>query len=73
MTPEERLRRRRCLGLRVGVLFAVLLAVYYHDDLAVVGVISAGGLLALATYWRSCRRSAVKPAQTGTHTGDAQR
>jgi hypothetical protein len=73
MTPEERLRRRRCLGLRVGVLFAVLLAVYYHGDLAVVGVASAGGLLALATYWRNCRRSVANSARTGTHTGDAQR
>jgi hypothetical protein len=70
MTPEERLRRRRCLGLRVGIVFAVVLAAYYHDDLAVVGVVAAGGLLALAAHWRGCRRSATKAAQPDTHARD---
>jgi hypothetical protein len=70
MTPEERLRRRRCLGLRVGIVFAVALAAYYHDDLAVVGVVAAGGLLALAAHWQGCRRSVTNPARSDTHPRD---
>jgi hypothetical protein len=72
MTPEERLRRRRCLGLRVGVLFGIVLAVYYHGDWAVFGVVVACGLLALTAYWRSCRRPGTKPAETGTHPRESQ-
>jgi hypothetical protein len=72
MTPEERLRRRRCLGLRIGVLFAILLAVYSRGDWAVLGVVVACGLLALAAYWRSCRSTGAKPAETGTHPREPQ-
>jgi uncharacterized membrane protein YebE (DUF533 family) len=72
MTSEERLRRRRCLGLRVGVLFAILLGVYSRGDWAVLGVVAAAGLLALSAYWRSCRRTGAKPAETGTHQRESQ-
>jgi O-antigen/teichoic acid export membrane protein len=68
MTSAQRLRRRRCIGLRVGVLFAVLLAAFSGGDWAIVAVAAAGGLLALAAYWRDCRRPAQDSARTDTHT-----
>jgi O-antigen/teichoic acid export membrane protein len=68
MTSAERLRRRRCIGLRVGVLFAVLLAAFSGGDWAIVGVAATGGLLALVAYWRDCRRPAQGSARTDTHT-----
>jgi hypothetical protein len=70
MTPE-RLRRRRCLGLRIAVLFAVILGVYYRGDWAIVGVVAAGALLAIATYWRNCRASGAAPARRDTHPRDS--
>jgi hypothetical protein len=69
MTSPERLRRRRCIGLRVGVLLAVLLAAFSGGDWGIVAVAAAGGLLALGAYWRDCRRPAREPARTDTHTG----
>jgi hypothetical protein len=73
MTSPERLRRRRCLGLRIATFFAVLLAVYYRGDWAIVGVVSAGGLLALGAQWRDCRGSGAKVARSDTHTRDPER
>lgn len=71
MTTPERLRRRRCLGLRVAVFFAVLLAAFNWRVWGIVAVAAAGGLLALGAYWRDCRGSATKPPRTGTHTRDS--
>jgi O-antigen/teichoic acid export membrane protein len=51
----ELLRRRRCLGLRVAIVFGVLLAVWGRDW-AVAGVALAGIALAAVTYWRVCRK-----------------
>jgi O-antigen/teichoic acid export membrane protein len=67
MTTPERLRRRRCIGLRVAVFFAVLLAAYNWRVWAIVGVAVAGALLALGAYWRDCRASATKSARSDTH------
>jgi hypothetical protein len=71
MTDSERLHRRRCIGLRVAVLFAVLLAAVSWGDWAVMGVAAAGGLFALVVFLRDCRAPAQHPPQTGTHTRDS--
>jgi O-antigen/teichoic acid export membrane protein len=73
MTTPERLRRRRCIGLRIAVFFAVLLAAFNWRVWAIVGVAIAGGLLALVVYWRDCRGPAPKPTRTDTHTRDFER
>jgi hypothetical protein len=67
MTSFERLRRRRCIGLRVAVFFAVLLAAYNWHVWSIVGVAAAGGLVALGAYWRDCRGSRSNSARTDTH------
>jgi hypothetical protein len=51
---------RRCLALRVAVLFGILLPILYRDwvtfAVAVVGI-----TLAVVTYWRNCRRTRREP------------
>jgi hypothetical protein len=71
MTTPERLRLRRCLGLRIAVVFAVVLVVYYRGDWAIVGVVATGALVAIVAYWRDCRRTGAKPARTDTHRRDS--
>lgn len=73
MTTPERLRRRRCIGLRVGMLFAVLLAAFNWRIWGIVAVAAAGGLLAFVVYWRDCRGSGPKSARRDTHLGDLER
>jgi hypothetical protein len=68
MTGSERLHRRRCIGLRVAVLFAILLAAVSWSDWAVMGVALAGGLFALVVFLRDCRAPARDSTQTDTHT-----
>jgi hypothetical protein len=68
MNPAERLQRRRCIGLRVAVVFAIFLAVLSRRDWAIVAVAAVGGLIAIVAYWRDCRGSGAKTAQTDTHT-----
>jgi hypothetical protein len=67
MTTPEQLRRRRCLGLRIALLFAVILIVYNRGDWALVGVLAGGALIAIVAYWRDCRASAMNSARTDTH------
>jgi hypothetical protein len=71
MTNSARLHRRRCIGLRVAVLFAILLAAVSWGDWAVMGVAAAGGLFALVVFLRDCRASAGNSTQAGTHTRDS--
>jgi hypothetical protein len=59
----ELLRRRRCLGLRMAIVFGVLLAAWGRDW-AVAGVAFAGIVVAAVTYWRVCRK-ARGPAEPG--------
>jgi O-antigen/teichoic acid export membrane protein len=73
MTTPERLRRRRCIGLRVGMLFAVLLAAFNWRIWGIVAVAVAGGLLAFVVYWRDCRGSGPNSARRETHSGDLER
>jgi len=68
MNTAERLHRRRCIGLRVAVVFAVFLAVLNRDDWAVVAVAAVGGLVAVVAYWRDCRGSRSKTTQSDTHS-----
>jgi len=68
MNTAERLHRRRCIGLRVAVVFAVFLAVLNRDDWAIVAVAAVGGLVAVVAYWRDCRSSRSKTTQSDTHS-----
>ena len=70
MNAPDRLRRRRCIGLRVGVLFAILLIVFDWGAWAPVGVAAAAGLVAAGAYWRDCRSSVTRSARADTHTRD---
>ena len=68
MTTAERLHRRRCIGLRVAVVFAIFLAVLNRDDWAIVAVAAVGGFVAVVAYWRDCRGSRSKTTQNDTHS-----
>jgi hypothetical protein len=70
MTLPERLHRRRCIGLRVAVIFAILLAAVSWGDWAIMAAAAGGGLFALVVYLRDCRSSVPKATQTDTHTRD---
>ena len=58
MTRRDRATFRRCLALRVAVVFGILLAIFYRDHLPTVVIAFAGIALALATIWRNCRGTA---------------
>jgi hypothetical protein len=73
MTTPNGLHRRRCTGLRVAILLAVVFAALSWGDWAPLAVFLAGGLVALVVYRRDCRSSASNSAQTGTHTRDSER
>jgi O-antigen/teichoic acid export membrane protein len=64
MTYSERLRRRRCIGLRLAALFGVLLAAFNWRDWAIIAIGLAGAVLVLVVYWRDCRRPRDNSAQT---------
>jgi hypothetical protein len=66
MKYSARLHRRRCIGLRVAVVFAIFLMAVSWADWPIIAVAGAGGLLALVAYWRDCRKAAVEAAQTDT-------
>ena len=60
-TGGDRLRRRRCLGLRVAFVLGILLAVINRDDLTLLLIALAGiGIVAIA-FWRDCRKSRHSP------------
>ena len=71
MITPERLHRRRCLGLRVGMFFGILLVVFDWGEWPIVGVAAAATLLAFAAYLRDCRKGARKAARNDTDTGDS--
>jgi hypothetical protein len=71
MTSAERLHRRRCIGLRIAFLFAIVLAASEWGDWPVMAVAVAGGLLAIGAYWRDCRRPRTESSQPDTHTRDS--
>ena len=60
MSARERARLRRCLALRVAILFGILLAIFGREHWPTVAVAVGGIGLALVTYWRNCRTR--KPA-----------
>ena len=65
MTSAERLRRRRCFGLRLAAFFGVLLAAFNPYDWIIIAIGLAGAAFVLIVYWRDCRRS----RDDSTHTG----
>jgi hypothetical protein len=64
MTPADRLRRRRCVALRIAALFGVLLAAFNPRDWVIIAVGLAGAVFVLVVYWRDCRR----PRDESSHT-----
>jgi hypothetical protein len=64
MTYSERLRRRRCMGLRIAAFLGILLAAFNPRDWAIIAVGLAGAAFVLIVYWRDCRRS----RDDSTHT-----
>jgi F0F1-type ATP synthase assembly protein I len=66
MTYSARLQRRRCIGLRVGVVIAILLVALSWGDWPVIAVVGVGALLAVVVYWRDCRKRARNSAQRDT-------
>ena len=71
MIAPERLHRRRCLGLRVGMFFGILLIVFDWGEWPIVGVAAAATLVALVAYLRDCRKGTRKPSQSGTDLSDS--
>jgi hypothetical protein len=47
---------RRCLALRLAVVFGILLPVFYRDWVTFT-VAAVGITLVVVTYWRNCRRT----------------
>jgi Flp pilus assembly protein TadB len=66
MTYSARVHRRRCIGLRVGVIIAILLIALSWGDWPVISVVAAGALLAVVVYWRDCRKGSRRSAQRDT-------
>jgi uncharacterized membrane protein YfcA len=64
MTTADRLRRRRCIALRIAALFGVLLAAFNPRDWAIIAVGLAGAVVVLVVYWRDCRRPRDKASHT---------
>jgi len=62
---QEILRRRRCLALRVAILFGVLLPIVNRDLVSLV-VAVVGIAMVLVVYWRNCR---VKPGADTARKG----
>jgi hypothetical protein len=73
MTTPDRVQRNRCMGLRVAVLFAIVLAALSWGEWALMGAAAAGGLVALVVYLRDCRGSEQESSQTEPHTRDSER
>ena len=71
MITPDRLHRRRCLGLRVGVFFGILLIIFDWGKWPIVAVAAAATLLALGADLRDCRKVARKAAQDGTDVNDS--
>lgn len=64
MTDADRLRRRRCIALRIAALFGVLLAAFNPRDWVIIAIGLAGAAVALFVYWRECRRLRDKSSHT---------
>jgi hypothetical protein len=54
-TGSDRLRRRRCIGLRVAFVFGLLLAVINRADTVLLAIALAGTAIVAFAYWRDCR------------------
>jgi hypothetical protein len=52
---SDRLRRRRCIGLRVAFVLGMLLAVINRDDTLLLLVALAGIAVVTIAFWRDCR------------------
>jgi hypothetical protein len=57
----DRLRRRRCLALRVAFVLGILLAVINRDDRLLLAIALAGEAIVVVAFWRDCRGSRHTP------------
>ncbi|HVD66195.1 MAG TPA: hypothetical protein VNB65_04780 [Gaiellaceae bacterium] len=53
---SDRLRRRRCIGLRVAFLFGIILAVLNRSDMVLLAIALVGTAIAVIAFWRDCRQ-----------------
>jgi hypothetical protein len=60
-TGGDRLRRRRCLGLRVAFVLGILLAVVNREDVTLLVIALAGIAIVAIAFWRDCRTSRHSP------------
>ncbi|MEO8290504.1 MAG: hypothetical protein ABI649_05855 [Gaiellaceae bacterium] len=51
----DRLRSRRCLGLRVAFVLGILLAVVNRGDRLLLAIALAGLGVIVVAFWRDCR------------------
>jgi hypothetical protein len=54
---SDRLRRRRCIGLRVAFVFGILLAVINRADTVLLTIALVGTATVVFAYWHDCRAS----------------
>jgi hypothetical protein len=54
---SDRLRRRRCIGLRVAFVLGILLAVINRHDTLLLLIAVAGIAVVAIAFWRDCRGS----------------
>ena len=52
---SDRLRRRRCIGLRVAFVLGILLAVINRHDRLLLLIALAGIVAVAIAFWRDCR------------------
>ena len=52
---SDRLRRRRCIGLRVAFVLGILLAVINRHDTVLLLIAVAGIAVVAIAFWRDCR------------------
>lgn len=60
-TGGDRLRRRRCLGLRVAFVLGILLAVVNREDVTLLVIALVGIAIVAIAFWRDCRTSRYGP------------
>jgi uncharacterized membrane protein len=54
-TGGDRLRRRRCISLRIAFLFGIVLAVFSRGDIPLLTVALIGLCVVAIVFWRDCR------------------
>jgi hypothetical protein len=58
---SDRLRRRRCIGLRVAFVLGILLAVINRHDRLLLLIALTGIAVVAVAFWRDCRVTRRSP------------